>query len=164
MESLLGTLGINWKLFIGQIINFLLFLLILRIFVYKPLLHAMHERQKKIKDGLLYADKFDVLKAELALERKQMAKDARREADALIVQASEKAKALESSILEKAHAESEELLEHAKIEIALDKESAQHEMKKYVGDLSIKIAEKILSEKLDPIREEKLIRSMIDES
>lgn len=46
------ALGIDPKLFIGQIINFLILLFILTKFAYKPIVKLLDDRRQKIADGL----------------------------------------------------------------------------------------------------------------
>ena len=52
MNELFEQLGINWKLFLSQLVNFFILLFVLRAFVYKPFLAIIKERSKKIKEGL----------------------------------------------------------------------------------------------------------------
>ncbi len=63
MEQFATQFGIDWKLMVAQLINFGVIFLILRAFVYKPILKLLDDRKKKIEDGLSFADK---AKAELA--------------------------------------------------------------------------------------------------
>lgn len=56
MQQLLGQLGINGGLLLSQAVNFVLLLIVLRIFVYRPLLKLLHDRRKKIEDGLMKAE------------------------------------------------------------------------------------------------------------
>jgi len=59
MEQLFSQLGIQWQLLLSQAVNFLLLLIVLRIFVYKPLLKLLHERRDRIEQGLVKADEAD---------------------------------------------------------------------------------------------------------
>ncbi|MEK7607984.1 MAG: hypothetical protein AAB495_00145 [Patescibacteria group bacterium] len=59
MEELLQKLGIDWKLLLSQAANFLLLLVILRIFAYKPLLKLLKERREKIEEGVQKAEEAD---------------------------------------------------------------------------------------------------------
>ena len=43
---------IDWFTVIAQIINFLVLLLLLRRFLYKPILNAMEERERKVAERL----------------------------------------------------------------------------------------------------------------
>ncbi len=59
MNVLLEKLGIDWKLFLAQAANFLLLLIMLRIFAYKPLLELMKKRKQTIEEGLTKAKEAD---------------------------------------------------------------------------------------------------------
>lgn len=56
MQQLFHQLGIDWHLLLSQAVNFFLVFLVLRLFVYKPLLTLLHERKRKIEEGLVKAD------------------------------------------------------------------------------------------------------------
>ena len=56
MNEFLNQLGIDWKLFVSQLVNFALILLILRFFVYKPLIKILNLRRDKITEGLAKAE------------------------------------------------------------------------------------------------------------
>ena len=49
-------IGINLPLLVGQLINFTLLLIILRLFVYKPVLRMLDERRERIRAGLSAAE------------------------------------------------------------------------------------------------------------
>ena len=55
MEQLFSQLGIDWHLLLSQAVNFFLLLIVLRVFAYKPLLAFLHERRRKIEEGLAKA-------------------------------------------------------------------------------------------------------------
>lgn len=52
MQDLFGQLGINLPMLLAQILNFAILLVVLTLFVYRPLIKLMAERQQKIKFGL----------------------------------------------------------------------------------------------------------------
>ena len=56
MAQLFSQLGIDWHLLLSQAVNFFLVFVVLRLFVYKPLLALLHERKHKIEEGLTKAD------------------------------------------------------------------------------------------------------------
>ena len=161
MEQLLGTLGIDWRLLIGQIINFGLFLLILRIFAYKPLLEAMQKRTKRIEEGLKNADQQDEIKAAFEKEKKAVLKAAGEEAAAIVAASHEKATKLQENMLVQAEEKVREMGERAKNDIQKEKDAARDEMKQFAGELSIAISEKILKEKVDGDREKQIISDML---
>ena len=50
------TFGINWVLVIGQIINFLIILYILKRYLYKPLFNVLKKRQELAKESVKNAE------------------------------------------------------------------------------------------------------------
>ena len=71
MSELLSKLGIDWRLLIAQLINFLILLFVLRRFAYKPILlrdiHVMvikraNEKQKIIANMEIYVTVFNTKK------------------------------------------------------------------------------------------------------
>ena len=59
MSQLISQLGINWKLLIAQAVNFAILLVLLRMFVYGPLMNMLHERRRRIEEGLEKAKEAD---------------------------------------------------------------------------------------------------------
>ncbi len=55
MDQFVSQLGIDWRLLVSQAVNFLVVLLVLRLFVYKPVLKTLHERRAKIEEGVTKA-------------------------------------------------------------------------------------------------------------
>src|SRR5512146_2642364 len=67
MENI-AKLGINFSWLIAQIVNFVLILLILRAFAFKPVMQMLETRKRKIQESLEYADK---VKADASAQQKQ---------------------------------------------------------------------------------------------
>lgn len=59
MADLFRELGIDWRLLASQAANFIILLIILRAFVYAPLLRVLKERRARIEEGLAKADEVD---------------------------------------------------------------------------------------------------------
>ncbi|MEK7187217.1 MAG: ATP synthase F0 subunit B [Patescibacteria group bacterium] len=56
MDQFISQLGIDWRLLLSQAVNFLIVLLVLRLFVYKPVLQVLHDRKTKIEEGIAKAN------------------------------------------------------------------------------------------------------------
>jgi F-type H+-transporting ATPase subunit b len=128
--------------------TFLLLLILLRKFAWKPILSMVKEREKSIEEALSAAQKakeqMETLTAnnekiiiEARIERDQMLKEAREIKDKIIGEAADAAKE-----------EGRKLLEQARQNIELEKSAAIVEIKNQVANLSIEIAEKILKKEL----------------
>jgi F-type H+-transporting ATPase subunit b len=116
-------MDINWFTVVAQLINFLILVWLLKRFLYKPILDAVHEREKKIMDQLKDAadkkaiaeqekedfkkknEEFDQQKKELmdtvvaegATEKIQLIEAAKAEAKGLIFKMEEAAKAAQAN-------------------------------------------------------------------
>lgn len=110
MGELFEQLGINWKLFISQSVNFLILLLVLRAFVYKPLLEILDKREKRIKEGLDKANEAEVRLREVDDIAKGKIKEAETESIEMTKKAELNAKALEATLVEKAEKNHKELV------------------------------------------------------
>ncbi len=73
--SITTQLGIDWKLLLSQAVNFLLLLVILRIFVYKPILDILKKRREKIEEGIAKAKEADIRLKEVDDINKKKIKD-----------------------------------------------------------------------------------------
>ena len=56
VASLARQFGVDWRFLIAQIVNFCLVAFILYRFAFKPVLNTIEDRQKRIADGLQYAE------------------------------------------------------------------------------------------------------------
>jgi F-type H+-transporting ATPase subunit b len=110
MQQLFSQLGIDWRLLLSQAVNFFLLLIILRIFVYKPLLKLLHDRRAKIEEGLMKADEADRRLLEVEEIGKGKIKEAETQALGILKKTEGDAKALEAKLLAEAkRKEAEEL-------------------------------------------------------
>ena len=99
--GLLEQLGINWKLLLSQAVNFFILLMILRFFVYKPLLAVIKKRNEKIKLGLEKAAEADIRLKEVDGIAKKHLQKADQESVQIIKNTEARAKVLEQSLQKK---------------------------------------------------------------
>ncbi len=139
----------NPGLIVWTLVTFVLLVVILRKFAWKPLLESLQKREDTVRGALERAEHAKQ-EAERLLEenRKQLA---RAEADAqrILNEGRELGEKLKAEIVEKANQQSRRLTEQAKQEIERDKEAALAQLRGEVANLAIKAAEKILDETLD---------------
>lgn len=100
-NELLSQLGINWKLFLSQTVNFFILLLVLTFFVYKPLIKIIKERNKKLEEGLEKAKEADIRLKEVDVIGKGKIKEAEMAAVDIIKATENKAKVLEQELQKK---------------------------------------------------------------
>ena len=92
ISDLAGQFGVNWKFLFAQIANFCIVAFLLYKFAFKPVISSIDERQKKIADGLQYAEEMKHKLAETEKQHKKTLKEAQHEAQKIIAEARESSK------------------------------------------------------------------------
>lgn len=123
---------------------FCLLLFVLTKFAWKPILNMVNEREKKIEDALLLAEKTKNEMLELKAENDKIIKEANATRDAILKEAKEAATAMVDAAKNKAKIESQKLVEAAHQSIQSEKSAAIAELKSHVAILSLDIAEKVV--------------------
>ncbi len=135
MSELINQLGLDWKLLLSQAVNFLLLLVVLRVFAYKPILKILKDRREKIEAGLTKAKEAEVRLGEIQeLERAKM-KEADEKAMLVIKATEAKAKRLEGELLAAAKTKETEMLAQTDQIIAGKAETARRAMKQEAAAL-----------------------------
>lgn len=98
---LIGQLGINWKLFLSQAVNFFILLGVLWAFVYRPLIKIIKERNEKIKTGLQKAEQADIRLKEIDIIGKGKIKEAEQKGIGIIKATEDKAKVMATELQKK---------------------------------------------------------------
>ena len=133
---------------VGQIfwggLVFLILLILLAKYAWKPILNAVNEREQSISDSLELAEKTKEEMKSLQAENEQLLKEARAERDQMIKDAKETASKMIADAKGDAKAEASKLLASAREAIESEKAAAISELKVQVAAFSIEIAEKVV--------------------
>lgn len=132
-----------------MLLSFSAVLFILGKFAWKPIMAALKERENTIEDALLSAEKAKEEMARLQSDNEKIILEAKKERDALLKEARDIKDQIIAEAKSQATIEAEKLIENAKKSINAEKSAAMNEMKVLVSELSIDIAEKILTKKMD---------------
>jgi F-type H+-transporting ATPase subunit b len=142
---------------------FILFLLILTKFAWKPILSAVKARDEMIKGSLESAAKAREEMLKLQSDNEAILRKAREERENILKEAREVRDRLISEAKGKATEEAGKLIEKARIGIESEKRKAFSEIHDQVANLSVDIASKLLGEKLKHSGEqEKLIDNYLN--
>lgn len=147
---------------VAQIINFLLLVLILAKFAYKPLMQTLEARKKQIADSIATAEKERAAAEQYRLEYQQQLAQARTQAQAIVEKATKLAEQTKDQILEEARTENARLLKAAQEEIKREHERALAELRRDVVALSITAAAKIIEQNLNTDANTQLVNEFIN--
>lgn len=161
--GLLGTLGINWKLFLAQLVNFGIVLFVFWKFVAKPLGKLLTDRQARIESGLKNADYMEAEKKKFEDWKMQEMKKVRTEADHILRTTNDTANKIKQETIVEAQRSAATLLAQAKASIESEKVQTLKEIKQDVATLVVAASEKILRGKLDEKKDHELITQSMKE-
>lgn len=149
-------MNINLTL-IGQSIAFIFFVLFCMKFIWPYIIRALEEREKRIADGLLAAERAE---KNLELVQHKVAdqmREAKEEAAKIVEQANRRAQQIVEEAKEKAVAEADRQKAAAEAEIEQQINRAREELRGKVAALAISGAERILESSIDPKVHSKLV-------
>ena len=130
-------------------ITFIILLVLLRKFAWKPILKVVKEREKSIEDSLASAQQARNEMERLQSDNEKVLQEARQERDKILQEARQVKEKLIADAKGEAQQQAEQQLESAREQIENQKLAAITELKNQVGEMSIDIAEKILRQKLE---------------
>ncbi len=140
-------------------ITFILLLILLGKFAWKPILTAIKTREKGIEDALASADKALNDMRELKSSNEKILAEARAERDNLLKEARDTKDAIIAEAKAKSQTEADRIMSSAREQITNEKNAAVAELKNQVATLSIEIAEKILRSELSSDEKQKALVS-----
>lgn len=150
---------IFWLLLIFGIVVYLL-----RRFAWKPILSALAERENSIRLALESADQARKQMAELKAGQDEVRAAALREKEQILKDAREIKDRIINEAKDKARLEGDKLLAQVREQMENEKNAAITDIKRHVAEMSVRIAETILKEKLEVTeQQEKLITSQMEE-
>lgn len=159
-SNVLGTLGINGKLFVAQLINVSIVLLVMWKWVYTPLVRLMDARSKEITDGLLHAKAAEQKLADATVEKDSILHEARAEAHAMLEEARTRSDALQQERMRQARREIERIVEETKQAIQQEQRQAFDALQSEVVALVTLVTQKVAG-KMDEKTQRALIHDAI---
>ena len=159
-----SSLGINLPLLVAFLINFAVLFILLKIFLYKPILKMLDERAKKTQEGMELAEatkkEYEQAKAEV---QRQIEKG-RQEGQTIVAQAVQAGERLKGESREEAAKQAQTIIDRTRAELATERDQLVGRLRKEFVDISIAAAEKVIKETLDKEKHKKLIEETLQQS
>ena len=147
MEKLISEF--SFGLFFWQLLIFILLLLLLKKFAWKPILDSVNERESFIKNAMLEAEKARNEMASIEESNQKVLKEARAEREALLKDARATGAEIIAQSKIDAQTEANKIIAQAQETIRNEKRAAVNELKNQVAQISLEIAEKVIDKELD---------------
>lgn len=147
MDQVIAAFGIDGRLIIIQIFNFVILMVALSYLLYKPILKVLAERKEKVLQGIKDADDAAKALAEASEQKRTILTTANQEAIAVADRAKEYAASKANEIVAEAQSKAEQVAKEAEARGQEIKAKAVKESEAEIAKLAILTAEKILKEK-----------------
>ncbi len=161
INAVAGQFGINGQIFIAQLINFLIVLVILWRFAYKPIIKMLDERSEKIEKSIKQADQIEKRVADIENEKDEVITSAKKQAQEIIEKAHTQGQARQEEIISAAKKEVERIIEKGKIQLSEEKTAMMKELRKDIIDISLKAATRILQDQVDETKSKSLAEETV---
>lgn len=150
-------LGLNLGYLLVQILNFAIIFVVLRVWVYKPVLNLLAERRETIAQGLEDARVASEARENAEKEAEAIKSEAQSEASNIVREASERAEQQAREIIAEADEEAARKREQATADAERERDRILGELRGQVGALAMSAAQKLIGESLDQQRQHALI-------
>src|SRR5919205_3239644 len=113
MEAITNTLGLNWQGLLWHAINFIVLLLLLRAFLFKPVVGMLDARAQRVRDSMEQAEQARRAAEQAEADRQALLAETRREAEQIRARADEQAKRILADAEARAQERQQQILEQA---------------------------------------------------
>ncbi len=143
------------------LILFTLFVIVLSKFAWGPLLAAIDEREKSIRDAIEGSKKQNAEAAALLAQHKELVRQIGAEREEIITKAAKEAEDFRVDLMAKARSDGDDIVRRAKEQITGESAVALAKLREEVADLAILGASKIVSSSMTPEAQKKLVSEFV---
>jgi F-type H+-transporting ATPase subunit b len=145
--------------------SFVILYFLLKKFAWKPILGSVNDREVSIREALLAAENAKKEMENLKSDNEKILKEAKIERENMLKDAREIKIKLISDAENQAKEQASKLIESAQLAIQNEKNSAMSELKQTMVELSVGIAEKVISSELeDKNKQLKVVENMLNDA
>ena len=155
-------LNINFFTALFTLVNTVILFLVLKKFLFVPVMNMIADRQKEI--DTMYEEAGNAQQSAKALENEYREKlsVAAQTSERLVKEAVARGQARQEEILRQANAEAAAILDKAAADIAMEKKKAINDAKDEISVIAVAIAEKVVCRSLNEADQKDLVDAFID--
>jgi len=152
-----GALGLSLSSFIIQLITFILVLLLLKKFAFKPIIRILDKRHQVIEDGVKLGEEMEKQREHLKEEELKIIAEARHQADRIIETGHKEAREIVREAEKSAKVKADSMMVDAEQRIKEETAQARRKLEKDIVGLVSEATETIVEEKVDAKKDAALI-------
>jgi F-type H+-transporting ATPase subunit b len=154
-------LGIEPVLLLAQIINFTIIVLVLKKFLYKPILDLLAKRKQEIDEGLALTQKMRQEEEKMKAKEAKLMDTARKDALDILENAKKDAKNVSKQIVADAHEEANAIITKAKAETQILEDQLRQNLEREAIELASVMTKRLVGSVLGADQQHKLIEKHI---
>ena len=157
-------LGINPKLLIAQIVNFVLFFIIIKKFIAKPFIKFVDKQKHEEAERERITNDLKKSEEELGKKEIQVKETIRKRENEAVQEAKKQGGIVKNQIIQDAKDDAQDIRKKAKEQIEHERKILEGNIKKKVVDLSVLLVEKVLKRSLDISQKRKITKDILIKS
>ncbi len=163
VSELANRFGVEWPILIAQMVNFVVVAYLLYRFAFKPVIVTMDERQRKIADGLQFAEEAKTRLTETEKRQAQLLQEAQAESQNILKAARDSAAAFEERARAETARQVEEIRRRADEANELERKRILAEVRGEVARLVVLTTGKVLRKDLSSEDQQRINASASEE-
>ena len=163
LSELAGKFGIDGKLILAQAINFAIVAFLLWRFAFKPVMATLDERQRKIAEGLQFAEESKNQLAETEKRQAEVLREANSKAQEILHEARDNAIKFEGKMKAETASQIEEMRKRAEESNELERQKMLTEVRQEIARLVVMTSGKVLQRELGDEEKSRLDKAAADE-
>ena len=164
MEAITSTLGLNVPGLIWHAINFLVLFLLLRLFLFKPVVGMLDARAQRVRESMEQAEQARRAAEQAEADRQTLLAETRREAEQIRARADEQAKRILSDAEARAHERQQQIEEQAAASARLIEERVMAQVRAQLADLVVTAVDRVTRSAVDANAQRGLVQQFLTTS
>ena len=161
--DLFSSLGLDWKLLVAQTVAFIVLLLVLKKWVYPPIVAMLDKRDTEIREGIEAAAKAKKAADESEMRTMELMQQARQESRDIVASAKKEAADIVDQAEKKAHDQAERIVAAGRADVATELAAAKKELRGEMIDLVMEATANVTRQTVDAGKDTKLIEKSLKE-
>jgi F-type H+-transporting ATPase subunit b len=164
MEAITGTLGLNWNGLIWQTANFVVLLILLRLFLYKPVVAMLDARAQRVRESMEQADQARRAAEQAEADRQNLLAETRRQAELIRAQADEQAKRILADAESRARERQQQIEQQAEASARQIEERVMAQVRAQLADLVVTAVDRVTRGAVDANAQRGLVQQFLTTS
>jgi F-type H+-transporting ATPase subunit b len=164
MESIAGTLGLNVPGLLWHALNFIVLFLLLRQFLFKPVVGMLDARAQRVRESMEQADQARRAAEQAQADRQALLNETRREAEQIRARADEQAKRILADAEARAKERQQSAEQQAEAAARQVEERVMAQVRAQLADLVVTAVDRVTRGAIDANAQRSLVQQFLTTS